>query len=360
MPLGARFGVEEEFVLLDAAALVPVDAARLRANTSPGPTDGGRFSAEFATSQIESATDPVHSLVEAAHQLARMRRVLAEHAPSTTVVAATGAPFALGGPAQISFSPHYDDVCAMLGRLASDHVVNGLHVHVEVTDDEERVRAMRRVREALPVLLALSANSPFAGGASSGHASWRSALIRRLPVSWSPPAFRDADEYHRTVDQLLEAGALPARSSVSWAVRLSARYETVETRVADAQLNVDDALLLTALTRALVVSDGVVEHPTPPEVLDASLWLAARHGSDARLLSAHGDAESARSAVERMLAGIRPVLDELGDSALVDEQLARLRVEGTGSQRQLRAHRTSGTAGLAALLRASCSPSPAQ
>src|SRR5690606_41912189 len=166
-----------------------------------------------------------------------------------------------------------------------------------VDGDEARVRALLRLRERLPLLLALSANSPWANGVSAGLASWRSTLIRRLPVSWGPPAFRDADEYHRTVDRLVEMGALPARSSVSWAARLSDRYETVETRVCDTQLSPEDALLLAALTRAIVNADGNVDDPMTPEVLDAALWLAARPGLDAQLPTGPGDAQSDSTAV---------------------------------------------------------------
>ncbi|MDT0157774.1 YbdK family carboxylate-amine ligase [Microbacterium sp. ARD32] len=346
MPRTARFGVEEEFVLLDAATLVPVSAEQMHAAVLGELPSGGRLSAEFMTSQIEAATEPVPTLASAQEQLTRMRAVLARHAPAGTLVAATGAPFALAGPGRITSSPHYDDVADLIGHLAAEHVVDGLHVHVEVADDEERVRALRRLREWLPLLLALSVNSPFANGVAAGLASWRSTLLRRLPVSWGPPAFADADDYHRTVDRLLAIGALPARSSVSWAVRLSDRYDTVETRVADAQLSVTDSLLLAALTRALVLSDEVVKTPAAPHALDASLWLASRHGMRARLSTQEGGSERAWPLVERMLRGIRPVLDELGDAEFVDDQLARMRTEGTGAERQLRAHGTRGVEGL--------------
>ncbi|MFD5224073.1 YbdK family carboxylate-amine ligase [Microbacterium sp. NPDC058342] len=350
MPLTTRFGVEEEFLLLDAATLVPVSARALHDVVLGDAPEGGRLTAEFLTSQTEAATEPVPSRGRAQVQLSGMRRMLARHAPVGTIVAGIGSPFAVAGPMHISTSPHYDDVSDLIGRLAAEHAVNGLHVHVEVFGDEERVRALRRVREALPVLLALSVNSPFAGGLPAGLASWRSMLIRRLPVSWGPPAFEDADGYHRAVERLLDAGALPARSSVSWAARLSAQYDTIEVRVADAQLDVEDTLLQAALTRAIVVADDDDPAVTPAEELDASLWLAARHGMRARLLRADGPAEPAWAAVERMLSRIRPALDELGDAEFVTDRLARLRTEGTGSERQLRAHRESGTAGLASLV----------
>lgn len=351
MSRSTRFGIEEEFVLLDSRTLAPVAADELHARVLGDVEGGGTIALEFATSQIETVTTPVSSLPQAGEQLDRMRRMLAQNAQEGTVVAATGSPFILIQAARLSSSPHYDDVSDMIGRLASEHVVNGLHVHVEVVGDEARVRAMLRVREHLPLLLALSTNSPFAGGVPAGLASWRSTTIRRLPVSWGPPPFQDADDYHRTVDRLLEMGALPARSSVSWAVRLSDRYETVETRVCDAQLSTDDTLLLTALVRALVAADDAVEHPMTPELLDASLWLAARHGMHARLLSGRGDAEDAWSTVDRMLDGIGPVLEELGDAEFVRAHLDRLRREGTGAQRQLQAYENGGAEGLAGLFR---------
>lgn len=346
-----RFGVEEEFVLLDAEALVPVSARAVHDRVLGDAPGGGCLRSEFTTGQTEAATAPVATLAEAGEQLRGIRGMLREHAPAGAVVASIGAPFALAGIAQISASAHYDDVAGLLGHLTAQHVVNGLHVHVEVLDDEERVRALCRVREWLPVLLALSVNSPFAQGAPAGLASWRSPLIRRLPVSGAPPAYEDAQAYHRAVDAFVAAGALPSRASTSWAVRLSEHYDTVEVRVADAQLEVDDTLLLTALIRALVVMDERVVAPVSGEILDASMWLAGRHGMEGRLLCSDGVPRDAWSEVERMLQVIRPVLDDLGDTDFVSEQLIRIREEGTGAQRQLRAHAAGGRAALADLYR---------
>lgn len=351
MPLSTRFGVEEEYVLLDTAALVPVSAVTLLDRMLRRDGGPGRVSKEYLTCQIEAATDPVRTLAQADEQLGTLRQTLADLAAEGTVVAATGAPFALGAAQQISADPHYDDVKHLIGRLTADHEVNGLHVHVEVADDEQRVRALLRIREWLPALLALSVNSPFARGRKSGLASWRSTLVGRMPVSSSPPAFRDAEDYHRTLDRHVRAGALPSRASVSWPVRLSEHYPTVETRVADAQLRVDDSLLVTALIRGIVCATDLPVDVTRHEELDAALWLAARHGMQARLFAPDGGEEDAWSAVDRMLTSIRPVLDELGDTDFVEDHLARVRAEGTGAERQLRVHDAAGIDGLVALFR---------
>lgn len=346
-----RFGIEEEFLLLDAAALVPLSGSGLVDRVKGPAPAGGTITSEYLTSQFECATDPVRTLEEAGQQLSTMRRLLADLAPPHSLVAATGAPLAQFGAPLISASAHYDDVSTLLGQLTRQHAVNGLHVHVEVLGDEQRVQALRRVRGWLPVLLALSANSPFTYGVPSGLASWRSILIRRLPVSWAPPAFHDADEYHRTIGRLVHIGLLPSRASTSWAVRLSERFDTVEVRVADAQLRVDDALLLTALMRAIVIASDVPDAAPATAELDGALWSAARHGMHARLFTADGEVEEAWQAAQRMLDGIRPALEELGDSAFVDDHLDRLRSEGTGSERQLRAHTSGGVDALADLYR---------
>lgn len=348
--MSTRFGVEEEFILLDAEALVPLTGTELCTQVLGPAATGGRITSEYLTSQFECATDPVCTLADAAVQLSGMRQLLADHAPPKSLIAATGAPFAQSGAPVISASEHYDAVSTLLGELTRHHAVNGLHVHIEVAEDEARVRALRRLRAHLPVLLALSTNSPFANGVPARLASWRSVLIRRLPVSWAPPAFRDADDYHRTVERLVRIQLLPSRASVAWAVRLSEQYPTVEVRVADAQLQVGDALLLAALMRGIVCSEDASDATAPPAELDGSQWLAARLGMRARFFTSEGGVEDAWTACDRLLERIRPALLEFGDVELVDERLARLRAGGTGAERQRAAYATGGTASLGALL----------
>ncbi|WCM55727.1 carboxylate-amine ligase [Microbacterium sp. EF45047] len=361
MPRSVRFGVEEEFVLLDDRTLVPLSAASAQRQVLRAGTPGGSISKEYLTSQLECATDPVATLDEASTQLVELRGTVAAHAARLGAISGpTGTPFTLIGGPDVSVSPHYDEVAALLGGITREHEVNGLHVHVEVPDDEERVRALRRLRVWLPVLLALSTNAPFAYGGPSGFASWRSILIRRLPVSWCPPRFADAEDYHSMVERMVRIGLLPDSSSVSWAVRLSERFDTVEARVTDAQLRVEDTLLLVALIRAIACADGL-DDEARHEDLDASLWLAARHGMRARFFTPAGDGiEDAWGAVDRLLAGIRPVLDDLGDAAFVDEHLERLRRDGTGAERQLRAFEAGGVDALADLYRTGVAAGPAK
>lgn len=347
----ARFGIEEEFVLLDEDTLVPlvvVDGIHQRLQA---PTGGGRVMAEFLTSQFECVTDPLTTTGEARAQLRTLRGLMsAQAAPEHAIIAATGTPFATTRRVSISPSPHYDVVAAQLAHITRGHEVNGLHVHVEIPDDDERVRALNRVRGWLPALSALTGNSPFIEGLPSGYASWRSILIRRLPTSWCPPLVADIADYHAHVDRLIALGAIAEASSLGWAARLSDRYPTVEVRVSDTQLDVDDTLFAAALTRAIVLSDDERVAPGAIDGIDASLWMAARYGMDARLVDPTSDGVADAWAIaERMLDAAGPVLQEHGDAEFVAEHLARIRTDGTGAQRQEKAYADGGLAGLRAL-----------
>lgn len=351
----ARFGIEEEFVLLDEQTLVPT---AMSPHTRERLSDevGAGLTPEYLTCQIESATAPIENRADAEAQLRRTRHLLGTYAADqNAIIGATGTPFISPNRFAVSSSPHYDAVSTQLVEITREHEVNGLHVHVEVTDDEERVRVVNRVRAWLPTLLALTGNAPFAHGRDSGFASWRSILIRRLPSSWSPPHFRDLDDYRAQLARLVGMGAIAEASSLSWTVRLSERFPTVEVRVFDAQLTVDDTLLAAALTRALLVSDALDGLPElGVDVIDASLWTAARYGPEALLVDpASADPAPASAIADDLLLRLRPTLESLGDQDFVTDGITRIRAEGSGARRQRDAYAENGTAGLRELYRRS-------
>lgn len=349
----ARFGIEEEFLLLDGDALVPLAMADGSREQIARLRSGGSVTAEYLTSQLETATEPMRTRAEAESQVRHLRGLVGRYAHEhRAIAAATGHPFATTRTSIISSSPHYDDVASRLGHLSRDHEVNGLHVHVEVTDDEERIRALNRLRGWLPVLLALTGNSPFSNGLDTAFASWRSVLIHRLPSSWCPPRFHDLDDYRARIAQLIDIDAIGETASLSWAVRLAERYPTVEVRVFDVQLEPEDAVLAALLCRALVLSDDRSLHTDRLDGIDASLWTAARSGMDARLVDpTTGEASDAWAVVDRMRDAIAPALQQFGDEEFVAERLDRLRADGTGATRQRRAYAQGGVPSLAALLR---------
>ncbi|CAH0206349.1 Putative glutamate--cysteine ligase 2 [Microbacterium oxydans] len=349
----ARFGIEEEFVFLDDATLVPIGISDTDRESLADRASQGRVLAEYLTCQVECVTDPVDTLAEAGAQVRHLRGLVDEHATTrSAIAAASGTAFATTGSLTVVSAPHYDDVASHLAHITRGHEVNGLHVHVEIGDDEERVRALNRVRGWLPVLLALTGNSPFADGVDTRFASWRSVAIRRLPSSWSPPRFHDLDDYRSQVDRLIELHAIADAASLSWAARVSDRFPTLEVRVFDAQLHPDDTLFAAALTRAIAVTDDLRGSHVRIDQLDASLWTAARHGMHARLVDPASAAVSdARTLAGAMLDAVRPALEEHGDLAFVEDRIARIGSDGTGADRQRAAFGSDGVAGLGRLYR---------
>lgn len=356
-----RFGVEEEFALLDEETFVPVPLGGAAIDALSGGTGAyraGTVKKEFLTSQVEFATSPVHTLAEAQTQLQPCRRSLSEFARQHRAVAiGMGTAFGIAPAGTVTRSERYGQIAHWLGRISDTHHVNGLHVHVEIPDEEARVRAMNAVRPWLPVLLALSANSPFADACDTGHDSWRSIVMRRLPLFGAPPHFADADDYHSTVDRLIDAHVIPDAASVAWVARASARYPTLEIRVFDAQLCTADTLLLAALCRALALTQAVDGPVHDAEAIQTSLWSAARWGMEATLVHpVSAEPVTARAATELLLQTIAPALEQAGDLEYVQEHLSRVLREGNGAQRQRAAHHAAGIAGLRALVSA---PQPA-
>ncbi|MBT2483466.1 MULTISPECIES: YbdK family carboxylate-amine ligase [unclassified Microbacterium] len=349
-----RFGIEEEFILLDRDALVPLSMTPATRKSLLGIEPAGRVTTEYLACQFESATDPLHTRAGAEEQLRALRSEVGRLARAQGVIAAaTGSPFTTTRAPMISPSAHYDDVSHRLAHLTREHEVNGLHVHVEVLDPEDRIWALNRLRGWLPALLALTVNSPFANGVDAGFASWRTMLIRRLPSSWCPPRFQDYDAYDAYLRQLLSVGTIGEATSLSAAIRVSERYPTVEVRVFDAQLEPADSVLAALLCRALVLSDDSSLTSDHIDGIDASLWSAARSGMDARIIDpTTGEVADAWQVVERMLTASAPALQEFGDEEFVAAGIERLRAHGTGAVRQRRAFEADGTLGLARLFEA--------
>lgn len=344
-----RFGIEEEFQLLDEETLVPVPLGS--AAYAALPSGAGAVAEEFLTSQVEFATSPVATIAHAADELHAFRQALSVFAHRhRAVVIGSGTPFGRGPEASVSPSERYGTLAHWLGHIVDSHHADGLHVHVEVPDDEARVRALNAVRPWMPTLLALSGNSPYADGHDTGHHSWRSIIMRRFPLAGCPPCFHDVDDYRTAVDRLVAQRVIPDVASVSWALRISDTYPTVELRLFDAQLTVDDGLLLAALSRALVASAPTDSPAQDTDTVQFSMWAASREGLDATLVHPETDElVSARDVVALLLQTLAPVLEESGDLAFVQEHLARILRSGTGAERQRAAFAENGVAGLRGL-----------
>ncbi|QNO38118.1 YbdK family carboxylate-amine ligase [Protaetiibacter sp. SSC-01] len=330
-----RFGVEEEFFLLDPAdgRNVPLAAAVLEALPASARE---RSKSEFLASQIEHATGICETAADAREQLLEFRAGLAAASAAVGAVAAgMGTPYRAEQHPTLSPGARYAELAERHATLIDEHQVAAVHVHVGVPEPDAGVRGLRMVAAWLPLFKTISGNSPWWSAADSGFASWRTVLLRRWTTGGCPPAVADAEEYAARSNALVGIGGTRDEATVAWDVRLSSRYPTVELRVVDAQLTADDALLTALIARGLVsaaIRDPDAVPAYDPELVDAAIWHAARFGLSQGVAVPGGEGlASVGAAIEALLGALDSSADDL---AVIERGLQRVLEEGTGAERQ--------------------------
>ncbi|MCI4066633.1 glutamate--cysteine ligase [Micromonospora sp. R77] len=339
---GPRLGVEEEFLVVDAATrtVVPRAAAVVaRAADRLGP----RVSGEITELQVETRTSPVCSVKELVDQLVEARRVVARAAAADGLRVIASGTSVLPGAADppVTRGPRQDRGTATFRGLHDELAICALHVHVEMPDRERALLVGNHLRAYLPLLVAMTANSPYWEGRDSGYASWRTMIWPRWPVAGPPPRFDSQEHYERVVAMLHEAGAVVDAGTLFWDIRPSVTHPTVEVRVADVPVTAPESALVAALVRAWAAhaDEAVVGGDTgpdiPAELLRAAYWRAARDGLDGEVLDVTtGRLRPAREALADAVAEAMPRLRSYGDAELVDGWLRSLLAAGSGATRQ--------------------------
>lgn len=335
-------GVEEEYLIVDAVSR----ELRPRAESVLRPARralGDQVQPELSLSQIEVETGVCHTLAEVRTQLGRLRaEVTSAAAEAGSRLAASGThPFADWRQQAITPKERYLELDRDFRLLAREQLISGCHVHIGVEDPDEAIAVMDRCRPWLPVLLALSANSPFWQGVDSGYSSYRTQVFDRWPVTGTPPVLGTRAEYDRVVEELVATGSMVDATKLYWDVRPSARYPTLEFRICDVCLTVDEAVLIAGLTRSLVRTchaAAAAAEPVPcvrSEVVRSARWRAARDGLDDGLVDpVAGRVRPAAEVVDGFLAFLRPDLEAAGEWDEVSALAARALATGTGAHRQ--------------------------
>jgi carboxylate-amine ligase len=296
-------GIEEEVMLVSPETWLPASRCEDVLGALPAHVvECAR--AETHGSALELATAPSRTVGEATAQLASLRASLAATLPALGLRAAASGthPTARWEDVDVSPGARYQFVHASMRELARREPTFGLHVHVAVRDTDTAVRALNAIRGHLPVLLALSGNSPFWQGRDSGLASARTPAFQAFPRTGPPRWFRDYADYVEAIDVLVRCDAIPEPTFLWWDARLQPRFGTLEVRIMDSQTRVADTAAIAALVQCLVRLEAEREpgEPAAPEVLGENCFLAARDGMRARL-------------VEPSAWGRRPVRDRLAE-----------------------------------------------
>ncbi|WP_037673167.1 glutamate--cysteine ligase [Streptomyces griseus] len=337
-------GVEEEYLLLDAVTGLPVpqaDKVRVAAGLASLTADQ-EVQYELLQAQVEVATPVCSTLEEVGGHLLRLRHAVgaAAEAHGCRIATCATPPLRHGRPVAVTHRARYRAMAMQAPQLVAEQMVNGMHVHVGVPSREAGVQVLNRLRPWLPTLTAMSANSPLWDGHDTGFASWRTVIFGRWPVSGMPPAFLDIADHDRRVQQLLDSGLITDTGQLYWQARLSDRYPTIEVRCLDVQLRADDAVMFAGIIRALVeitLADAAAGTHVPdcaPELLQAAMWHAARHGLSDALIDPRGSRRRAGDVLYELQRYTAPALDATGDTRQVASLVHRLLRDGTGADRQ--------------------------
>ncbi|HUJ05605.1 MAG TPA: glutamate--cysteine ligase [Streptosporangiaceae bacterium] len=344
-------GVEEEFHTVDLdTGLLTAQADQLLDRLPRG-----RFSAELHRSVLEANSRPWVHLADLADDVAGLRRAAVDVAQplGLGVVAAGTVPLADPDALGVTADPRYEHMSGEYRMLVREHLICALQVHVDVNGRDQAVAVAHRVSPWLPVLLALSASSPFWLGTDTGYASYRTLIWRRWPTARAMARFDSAADYDQTVADLVQSGVISDPGMIYFDVRPSAHLPTVELRICDACPLVDDVLMLTGLFRALVIQETAAAiacsppRPVRPELIEAATWRAAQSGLEGQLVDpSTATAMPAHELVRQLLAELRPTLEAVGDWELLTELTESALARASSAARQRAAYVTGGYRGV--------------
>ncbi|HEV2775961.1 MAG TPA: YbdK family carboxylate-amine ligase [Solirubrobacteraceae bacterium] len=341
-------GLEEELFLVDRTDghLVNTGAEVIE---QIGELDRGEIKNELHRSQIELITGVCTTVQEAVAELCELRRAVL--ATGAAVVACGTHPTAVEGDSQFTPKRRYERIHELLGDAGATPVC-ALHIHVGMPDPETAIRVFNGLRRHLPLLEAISANSPYRHGRDTGLASARQLTLRSWPRAGVPRAMADFDEFLRSTARLTQVAEVPDYTFHWWKLRPHPRIGTVELRALDTQLSPRHTAALAAAVQSLALHESrcrAVEGP-PAEILDEASFRAAREGVAATLPDEDDRLRPVPELLHCMVEAVRRAAGELGCEQQLDD-LAQLLADGGGAGVQRSAYR-EGERGIDAVLEA--------
>jgi carboxylate-amine ligase len=337
-------GIEEELMLLDPETMDLVPGIETVLAAVP-EAHRGQVKPELFQSVLEIATPPCAGLGEAGVELRRIRDLVCSIAAEAgmAVGAAATHPFGLCDDQLITERERYVDLVADLGFIATRELIFGTHVHVGIDSPDKAIYVADGIRRYLPLMLALSSNSPFWEGADTMMQSARTPVFRAFPRQGIPPHYGSWEIFSGRIGQMMRSGAIDDYTYMWWDVRPHPNLGTVETRIFDQSTAVEDTLAFAAMTQSLAhrlaeaYSDGEPLWEIPWELVDDNKVRAALRGMDGKLLDLSQRTHvPAPELAKRVLGEITPSAETLGCAAEL-ERIGEIVERGTGAKRQLAA-----------------------
>ena len=348
MPL-FTLGIEEEFQTID-----PI-TRELRSHMSK-IVEGGqitlheRVKEEMHQAVVEVGTNICYNIQEARAEVTELRKHIIELADQQNLkVAAAGThPFSDWQDQLITPNERYDALIDEMRDVARGNLIFGLHVHVGIESREEGIQILNAVRYFLPHIYALSTNSPFWCGRNTGFKSYRSKVFDKFPRTGIPDFFASANEYDEYIKLLVKTNCIDNGKKIWWDIRLHPYFDTIEFRICDIPMRIDETICIAALIQALVakmhklMKQNLSFRPYRKVLINENKWRAARYGIQGKLID-FGKQEEVpyRDLCGELLNFVDDVLDELGSRKEV-EYINQILDHGTGADRQLAVFEQTG------------------
>jgi len=336
-------GIEEEFQILDSETLT------LRSHMSK-ILEGGkvflkeRIKEEMHQAVVEMGTNVCENINQARDEVSYLRQQVIELAAKEGLkVGAAGThPFSHWSEQAITPNPRYDELIAEMKDVARSNLIFGMHVHVGIPSREEGLQIMNVARYFLPHLYALSTNSPFWEGRETGFKSFRSKIFDKFPRTGIPPYFASVGEYDKFVELLVKTRCIDNGKKIWWDIRLHPFYPTVEFRVCDMMMTVDEVTCVAAIMQCIIAKLHRLHQKNQSfrsyrrVLINENKWRAARWGIEAKLIDFGKEEEVPfETLINELLDFIEDVVDELGCRNEVNYVYQMLE-QGTGADRQLK------------------------
>ncbi|MEA2154807.1 MAG: glutamate---cysteine ligase / carboxylate-amine ligase [Solirubrobacteraceae bacterium] len=339
-------GVEEELMIVDAESFALVNAIESLLQDSGAVNrerEGGEIKPELMESVLEIATKPCATTEQAGDQIRALRHHVRETASrrGLAIGSAGTHPFAMWEDQRIVARPRYRDLISALRFVARQELIFGMHVHIGLDDPDKAIHVANGMRVHVPVLLALSANSPFWRGDRTGLLSTRTPIFRQFPRVGTPPAYEDWEDWERQVEFMVRSGVMEDYTYLWYDVRPHPNLGTVEIRCCDSQTRAEHTIALTALIQAMV--HELAEHHDagtrlaeyPWQMLDENKWLAARHGLEGEIVDLpSSERVTTKALTRRLLERLTPHAQQLGAGDALDG-IVDLLERGNGASRQI-------------------------
>ena len=342
-------GVEEEFQIIDP------ETRELRSHIQELLEEGKlhlkeRVKPEMHQSVIEIGTGICKDITEVRRDVGEMRTEIIRMAQKQGMrVGSAGThPFSDWADQKIFPDPRYDGIVEELQLLARSNLIFGLHVHVGIADRQLALQIMNEARYFLPHLLALSTNSPFWLGRKTGLKSYRTKVFERFPRTNIPETFQTPAEFDDYVRILVKTNCIDNGKKIWWDVRPHPFFETIEFRVCDAVMRLEETLTIAALTQAICAKlwklrvQNLGFRMYRRALILENKWRASRWGIEGKMIDFGKEIEVPfRDLMGELLSFVDDVVDELGCRKEV-EGIASILQSGTGADRQLSVYETTG------------------